>query len=101
MNFIACLKLARVGYDNANYVPHHLHHGICAPSKPSFEQLDANDGKHEEEKQSDHQDVPDVLHGGDHALHHMLQAGRSVDRSAKTDETHPKTSLTSTASELV
>ena len=84
----------------------HLQARICAPPKLSLEQLDSNDGKHEEKEDGDHQDVPNVLHGGHHALHHMLQPSCSVDGSRKkkhewcSSETNKK-HLTSVVWELV
>ena len=84
---------------------HHLYARICAPSKPSLEQLDSDDGKHEEEEEGHRQDVPNVLHGGHHALHYVLQASCSVDCSRK--RKHELSSdiknkhLTSAVSELV
>ena len=84
---------------------HYLYARICAPSKPSLKQLDSHDSKHEEEEERHHQDVPNVLHGGHHALHYVLQASCSVDCSRK--QKHELSSdienkhLTSAVSELV
>ena len=70
------------------YVKHsslkaHLHVPVCAIPEASLEQLDPDDGKHEEEEDGDEEDVADVLHSHDDALHHVLQTLGSVDRSAK------------------
>ena len=59
-----------------------LHAPVAAHPEASLEQLDANDGKHEEEEDGDEEDVADVLHSHDDALHHVLQTLGSVDRSA-------------------
>ena len=61
----------------------HLHASITAHPEAPLEQLDANDGKHEEEEDGDEEDVADVLHSHNDALHHVLQTLGSVDRSAK------------------
>ena len=66
-----------------NFEMCNLHASVAAHPEASLEQLDANDGKHEEEEDGDEEDVADVLHSHDHALHHVLQTLRSVDRSAK------------------
>ena len=60
----------------------HLHVPVGAIPEASLEQLDPDDGKHEEEEDGDEEDVPNVLHSDDHTLHHVLQTLRSVDRSA-------------------
>ena len=60
-----------------------LHAPVAAHPEASLEQLDANDGEHEEEEDGDEQDVADVLHRHDHALHHVLQALGAVDRPKK------------------
>lgn len=61
----------------------HLHVSITAHPEASLEQLDANDCEHEEEEDGDEEDVADVLHSHDDALHHVLQTLGSVDGSAK------------------
>ena len=61
----------------------HLHEAVTAHPEASLEQLDADDGEHEEEEDGDEEDVPDVLHSHNDALHHMLQTLGSVDGSAK------------------
>ena len=58
----------------------HLHVAVTAHPEASLEQLDADDGEHEEEEDGDEQDVADVLHRHDHALHHVLQPLSAVDR---------------------
>ena len=59
-----------------------LHAPVAAHPEASLEQLDTNDGEHEEEEDGDEEDVADVLHSHDDALHHVLQTLGSVDRSA-------------------
>ena len=60
-----------------------LHSSIITSPEPALEELDADDGEHEEEEDGDEEDVPNVLHSDDHTLHHVLQTLCSVDRSAK------------------
>ena len=60
-----------------------LHSSIITSPEPALEELDADDGEHEEEEDGDEQDVADVLHRHDHALHHVLQALGAVDRPKK------------------
>ena len=61
----------------------YLHAPVTTHPEASLEQLDANDGKHEEEEDGDEEDVADVLHSHNDTLHHVLQTLCSVDRSAK------------------
>ena len=60
-----------------------LHSSIITSPEPALEELDADDGEHEEEEDGDEEDVPDVLHSHNDALHHVLQTLGSVDGSAK------------------
>ena len=50
--------------------------------KSNLEELDPDDGEHEEEEDGDQDDVSDGLHSHDDALHHVLQPLGSVDGSA-------------------
>ena len=61
----------------------HLHPSVTTHPKASLEQLNAYDGKHEEEEDGHEEDVPDVLHSHNHALHHVLQTLGSVNGSEK------------------
>ena len=61
----------------------HLHVPVGAIPEASLEQLDPDDCEHEEEEDGDEEDVPNVLHSHNDALHHMLQTLGSVDGSAK------------------
>ena len=61
----------------------HLHPTVTTHPKASLEQLNAYDGKHEEEEDGHEEDVPDVLHSHNHALHHVLQTLGSVNGSEK------------------
>ena len=60
-----------------------LHSSIITSPEPALEELDADDGEHEEKEDGDEQDVADVLHRHDHALHHVLQPLSAVDRPKK------------------
>ena len=53
-----------------------------ARDKSNLEELDPDDGEHEEEEDGDQDDVSDGLHSHDDALHHVLQALGTVDGSA-------------------
>ena len=50
--------------------------------KSNLEELDPDDGEHEEQEDGDQDDVSDGLHSHDDALHHVLQPLGSVDSSA-------------------
>ena len=50
--------------------------------KSNLEELDPDDGEHEEQEDGDQDDVSDGLHSHDDALHHVLQPLGSVDGSA-------------------
>ena len=50
--------------------------------KSNLEELDPDDGEHEEQEDGDQDDVADGLHSHDDALHHVLQPLGSVDGSA-------------------
>ena len=64
-------------------VQENLHVPVGAIPEASLEQLNPDDGKHEEEEDGHEEDVPDVLHSHNHALHHVLQTLGSVNGSEK------------------
>ena len=64
---------------------------VGAHEELSLEQLDADDGKHEDEEESDEDNVADGLDGHDDALNDMLEALGSIDGSERTEYTqYPK-----------
>ena len=65
-----------------------VHAQVGADEELPLEQLDTNDPEHEDEEHGDRHDVADGLDRHDHALHDLLEAGRSVDGAERTE--HPE-----------
>ena len=59
----------------------HLHVPVGAIPEPSLEQLNPDDGEHEEQEDSDQHNVSDGFHCHDDALDHMLQSFGSINSS--------------------
>ena len=65
-----------------------VHAQVRADEELPLEQLHADDSEHEDEEHGDGHDVADGLDGDDHALDHLLEAGRPVDGAERTQ--HPQ-----------